>query len=153
MTVAFRNVEAPGGVVEEWPYEALVTVLERGLVADWQPVLRAIRAHPWGTVARRVEHYLGYTDDADVRALFGALLERARWDQEQAERAVIAARVRAAIAKSGLTQTEFAARVGTSRSRLSTYASGRVTPAATMLLRIEAEKSPVRLVRGCSRSE
>jgi DNA-binding transcriptional regulator YiaG len=137
MSVAFRNVEVPGGVVEEWPYEALVTVLERGLAPDWQPVLRAIRAHPWGTVARRVEQYLDYTDDADVRALFGAFLARARSDREQAERSTVAARVRAAIAKSGLTQTEFAARIGTSRSRLSTYASGRVTPAATMLLRIE----------------
>ena len=33
---------------------------------------------------------------------------------------------------------EFAAGVGTSASRLSTYATGKVTPSAAMLLRIEA---------------
>lgn len=113
-------------------------MLERGLVADWQPVLRAVRAHPWGTVARRLEQYLDHTDEADVRSLFAAFLDRARSHREQAERSEVAARVRAAIAASGLSQADFATRIGTSRSRLSTYASGRVTPAATMLLRIEA---------------
>ncbi|MGF1647054.1 MAG: helix-turn-helix domain-containing protein [Kineosporiaceae bacterium] len=38
--------------------------------------------------------------------------------------------------RSGLTSTEFASRIGTSRSRLSTYASGRVVPSAALMVRI-----------------
>ncbi len=138
MTVSFRNVDVrPDAPVDAWPYEALVTVLERGLVGDWQPVFRALRAEPWGPVARRVERYLADTDDPALRALFGMLLECARAEQERSEREEVAVRVRRAIEASGSTLTEFASRAGTSRSRLSTYAAGRVTPSASMLLRIE----------------
>lgn len=49
----------------------------------------------------------------------------------------MAARVRAAVDRSGLTNAQFAALVGTSASRLSTYLSGQVTPSAAMLVRIE----------------
>lgn len=38
--------------------------------------------------------------------------------------------------ESGLSRAEFASRVGTSASRLSTYVSGRVTPSAALLLRM-----------------
>ena len=40
-----------------------------------------------------------------------------------------------ALAKSGLTQAAFAAALGTSASRLSTYRSGKVSPTATFFLR------------------
>ena len=42
-----------------------------------------------------------------------------------------------AITRSGLTAAQFADLVGTSASRLSTDATGRVTPSAAMLVRIE----------------
>jgi transcriptional regulator with XRE-family HTH domain len=45
--------------------------------------------------------------------------------------------VRHAIESSGLTAADFAASIGTSASRLSTYANGKVIPSAAMLLRIE----------------
>ncbi|HEY7857589.1 MAG TPA: helix-turn-helix transcriptional regulator [Candidatus Nanopelagicales bacterium] len=138
MTPALRNVSVGEGVdVREWPYEALVAVIERGLLADWRPILRSLREEPWGSVARRVEHYLTYTDEDSIRALFGLVLTRARSDRERVERDAVAARVRAAVASSGLTQFELASRIGTSASRLSTYATGKVVPSATMLLRIE----------------
>ncbi|MEZ5382629.1 MAG: hypothetical protein R2754_12670 [Microthrixaceae bacterium] len=57
--LVFRNVDAsPDDPVSSWPYEALVTVIDRGLVSDWQPLLAEIRRQPWGFSARRVEHYL-----------------------------------------------------------------------------------------------
>ena len=62
--------------------------------------------------------------------------ERGGGAQEQ-ERADVARRVREAIDRSGLTASDFALQVGTSASRLSTYASGRVMPSASMLLRID----------------
>jgi transcriptional regulator with XRE-family HTH domain len=55
---------------------------------------------------------------------------------EANERAAVAAAIREAIQRSGLSQAEFASRIGTSPSRLSTYASGKVTPSATLMLRI-----------------
>lgn len=142
MTVTFRNVDAsPDDPVDTWPYEGLVTVLERGLVADWRPVLAEIRRHPWGRTARRVERYLAYERPHGVAPLFTLAIERARSAAEKRDRRDVAARVLEAIAASGLTAKDFADRVGTSPSRLSTYARGRVTPSAALLIRMEREAS------------
>jgi hypothetical protein len=138
MAVRFRNVDAsPSDDIRAWPFEALVTVIDRGLVADWQPVFAEIRRSPWGPVARRVERYLAYREPDAVGVLFSLALERARGVAEQSDRAMLSERIGAAIARSGLTKGEFAHLVGTSASRLSTYLSGKVTPSAAMLLRIE----------------
>lgn len=138
MPIAFRNVDAsPEDDVRTWPYEALVTVIDRGLVQDWQPVLLEIRRSPWGNVARRVERFLSYREPDGVSALFALAIEHARKAVEQADREEVAGRVRDAVATSGLTKAEFAKRIGTSASRFSTYLTGQVTPSAAMLVRIE----------------
>lgn len=138
MTLRFRNVDAsPEDDVRTWPYEALVTAIDRGLVQDWQPIFVEIRRSPWGRVARRVERYLGYREPDGVGTLFALAIARARQDREQAEREEVAARIRAAVERSGLTNAEFAALVGTSASRLSTYVNGKAMPSAAMFVRIE----------------
>lgn len=138
MALTFRNVDAsPTDPVATWPYEALVAALERGLVSDWQPIFAEIRRQPWGSVARRIESYLSYERLPGVAVLFELAIERARMRAEEAERAEVAQRVRAAIAASGMTAAQFAETVGTSASRLSTYANGKVSPSAAMLVRIE----------------
>lgn len=138
MPVAFRNVDAsPSDPVPTWPYEALVTAIDRGLVTDWQPIFAEIRRSPWGQVARRVKHYVGYREPDGVSKLFTLAIERARDDMEDADRRDVAERIRDAVATSGLTNAEFARCAGTSASRLSTYLSGKVTPSAALLLRIE----------------
>lgn len=138
MNVTFRNVDArPSDPVATWPYEALVTAIDRGLVSDWQPIFAEIRRSPWGPTARRVERHLSYRESDGVSTLFGLAIERARRDAESAERDAVARRVRAAIVRSGLTSDAFARLVGTSPSRLSTYANGRVVPSATLMARIE----------------
>ena len=48
----------------------------------------------------------------------------------------MAEEVRQLIARSGLSQAAFAERIGTSASRLSTYASGKVIPSATLVVRM-----------------
>lgn len=139
MTLAFRNVDArPDDDVATWPYEALVTAIDRGLVPDWRPIFTAIRELPWGPTARRVEHYLTYRERDGVSTLFRLAIDRARHDSEQHERDEVAARVRAALARTGLPAGEFARLIGTSASRFSTYTTGRVTPSAALLLRIES---------------
>jgi DNA-binding XRE family transcriptional regulator len=138
MSTAFRNVEGlPTMAVEQWPYEALVAAIERGAISDWLPLIRAIEQRPWGTVARRVDEYLGYASPYGVGPLLGRSVTRARAAAEARERQVVAARVRALRTESGLSSAEFARAIGTSRSRLSTYASGKVVPAATLLVRME----------------
>lgn len=69
--------------------------------------------------------------------MFTLAIERARESHEAAERAEVAERVRAAVERAGVTKAEFAALVGTSASRLSTYLTGKVVPSAALLVRME----------------
>ena len=67
--LAFRNVDAsPEDPVSEWPQEAIQTALERGGLAHWRRLAAAIRAEPWGPVARRVEEVLAYSRPYGVAA-------------------------------------------------------------------------------------
>jgi transcriptional regulator with XRE-family HTH domain len=48
----------------------------------------------------------------------------------------VAAEIRDVVAGSGLSRQVFALRLGTSRPRLSTYMSGKVTPSASLMVRM-----------------
>jgi ribosome-binding protein aMBF1 (putative translation factor) len=134
----FRNVDvSPDDPVEEWPLEAIQTALERGSLRHWRRLARAIRAQPWGSVARAVEEVLTYSRPYGIAKTIERLIERARQESEAAERAAVATEVRRTINQSGLSRREFASRIGTSASRLSTYATGKVVPSATLLLRMQ----------------
>lgn len=137
MTLAFRNVDVPSGApVSSWPYEAIVTVIERGLIADWAVLTREIRRDPWGPVARQVSDYLSYERPVGVAPLLERAIDAARRDALQAERAEVARDVDELVSRSGLTSASFAERIGTSASRLSTYRSGKVIPSAALLNRM-----------------
>lgn len=138
MTLTFRNVDVdPGAPLDTWPYEALVTLLERGSVADWARLTAHLKGDPWGVVARQVEEYLGYERPVGLAALLERTISGARATTERRERADIAAEVDRLVRESGLSTAEFASHIGTSRSRLSTYRTGSVTPSAALLLRME----------------
>ena len=64
-------------------------------------------------------------------------ISRARARAVASEGDEVVTRIRGAREASGLSVKEFAAEVGTSASRMSTYLSGRVTPSAAMLVRME----------------
>jgi DNA-binding transcriptional regulator YiaG len=133
----FRNVDiSPGTPVEEWPLEAVQTALERGGLAEWRRLAAAIRAQPWGGVARNVEEVLEYSRPYGVAEAMDRVVERARRDAEDAERAAVADEVQRLIHQSSLSRQDFASRIGTSASRLSTYATGRVIPSAGLLVRM-----------------
>ncbi|MGH3260632.1 MAG: helix-turn-helix domain-containing protein [Trebonia sp.] len=68
--------------------------------------------------------------------LLTAVIERARQDAAEEERNDVADEIRGLVARSGLSQRDFAIRLGTSRTRLSTYMSGKVTPSASLMLRM-----------------
>lgn len=135
--LAFRNVDAsPDDPVAKWPVEAIQTVLERGDLSHWRRLGDEIRARPWGPVARKVEETLGYSRPYGIAKAMERVIERARDLHEEAERETVSAEVDQLIRASGLSRAEFASRIGTSASRLSTYATGKVTPSATLLLRM-----------------
>lgn len=139
MSLAFRNVDAsPDDPVAEWPIEAIQTALERGSLKHWRRLAAAIQAQPWGPVARAVEEVLTYSRPYGVSITLERVIERARHDAEAGERAAVAAEVQRLIEGSGLSRRDFAARIGTSTSRLSTYATGKVVPSAALFLRMQA---------------
>ena len=63
-------------------------------------------------------------------------MTRARELAIDSEREEVASEVRDLVARSGLSKQDFAERIGTSRSRLSTYMSGKVVPSATLVIRM-----------------
>lgn len=137
MSLAFRNVDAsPDDPVSHWPQEAVQTTLERGDLSHWRRLADEIQAEPWGPVARRVEEPLTYSRPYSVAEAMERVIARAREVAERAEREAVAAEVETLVRESGLTRAEFASRIGTSTSHLSTYVTGKVTPSAALLLRM-----------------
>jgi ribosome-binding protein aMBF1 (putative translation factor) len=137
MALAFRNLTiSPAEPVSLWPTEAVQAALERGDLGDWHRVAAEMRRDPWGRTARQVEEILTHSRPYGVAEIMETVLSRARQLAEADERMAIAAQIREAVERSGLSQAEFASRIGTSASRLSTYAAGKVTPSATLMLRI-----------------
>jgi transcriptional regulator with XRE-family HTH domain len=134
---AFRNVDlSPDDPVSAWPLEAIQTALERGGLSYWRRLADEIGAHPWGPVARRVEEVLGYSRPYGVAVAMERAVARARETAETSEREAVAKEVERLVHESGLSRAEFATGIGTSASRLSTYATGKVTPSAALLVRM-----------------
>jgi DNA-binding transcriptional regulator YiaG len=143
MTLSFRNLTiSPNSPVTQWPTEAVQTALERGDLADWHRIVVEIRADPWGKTARQVEEVLSHSRPYGVAEAMEAALSRARERAESSERGAVAADIRDAVKRSGMSRAEFASRIGTSPSRLSTYESGKVTPSASLMLRIRRVAGP-----------
>lgn len=144
MTVlTFRNVDAsPDEPVSEWPQEAIQTALERGSLSHWRRLAEAIQAEPWGPVARRVEEVLTYSRPYGVAMAMERVLALAREATEEDERQTVAAEIERLIDDSGLSRAEFASRIGTSTSRLSTYVTAKVTPSAALLVRMRRTVGP-----------
>ncbi len=137
MSLRFRNIDvSPEDPVEVWPTEAVLTSLERGGLAHWRRLAAAIDEDPWGPVARRVEEALEVSRPYGVGVVMADVLAAARRRAERAERSTVAAEITRLQVSSGMTRAEFAAAIGTSVSRLSTYLSGKVTPSAALLVRM-----------------
>lgn len=135
-TLLFRNIDFdPSAELDTWPTEAFATALERGSLTHWSRIATAIQGDPWGPVARTVEDVLACSRPFGVAVGMERLIANARARREVAEKQAVAAELRAALTRSHLSAGQFASRLGTSPSRLSTYLSGKVTPSATVLVR------------------
>ena len=139
MTTAlrFRNIDAsPDDPVETWPFEGILAAVERGTLPDWRRLASAIRADPWGPVAQQVLEAVRLSHSYGTAELLEGVVARARKLAVDSERADVASEVQGLVARSGLSKRDFAERIGTSRSRLSTYMSGKVVPSATLMVRM-----------------
>jgi predicted XRE-type DNA-binding protein len=139
MTTAlkFRNIDAsPDDPVETWPFEGILAAVERGTLPDWRRLTTAISADPWGPVARQVLEAVHLSRPYGTAELLEGVAARARAVAIDSERAAVASEVRDLVSGSGLSQQDFATRIGTSRPRLSTYMSGKVVPSATLMVRM-----------------
>ena len=139
MTTAlrFRNIDAsPDDPVETWPFEGILAAVERGTLPDWRRIASAIRADPWGPVARQVLEAVHLSHPYGTTELLEGVVARARKLAADSERADVTSEVQGLVATSGLSKQDFAERTGTSRSRLSTYMSGKVVPSATLMVRM-----------------
>lgn len=135
----FRNVDvSPEAPVKSWPLEALRTALERGDLRTYQLLVHEIRQEPWGPVARRIEQVLGWTQPYGVSNIMSRAIERARSMSKSRERDWVVEQLADAVRRSGLSQANFARTIGTSPSRFSTYVTGDVVPAATLLVRAQS---------------
>jgi DNA-binding transcriptional regulator YiaG len=133
----FRNITASvDDPVETWPFEGILAAVERGTLPDWRRLAAAIRADPWGPVAQQVLDAVGLARPYGTTELLTTVTERARQEASGAEREQVADEIRDLVARSGLSQQDFALRLGTSRPRLSTYMTGKVTPSASLMIRI-----------------
>lgn len=140
----FRNIRVtPDAPVTDWGFEGLLAAIERGSMKLWDRIAAEVRRHPCGPVARLLEdEVIDALSHEGERELFRQVLQRARLRWEQDAKAEVASRLRAVLKRSGMSQREFAAQLGTSASRFSTYLSGKVTPGADLLVRAERLVDP-----------
>ena len=139
MTTAlkFRNISAsPADPVETWPFEGILAAVERGTLPDWRRLAAVIRADPWGPVAQQVLEAINLSHPYGTVELLGGVISQARKLAADSERQDVAAEVRELVGRSRLSTQDFAERMGTSRSRLSTYMSGKVVPSAALMVRM-----------------
>jgi DNA-binding transcriptional regulator YiaG len=139
MTTAlrFRNIDvSPDDPVETWPFEGILAAVERGTLPDWRRLATAIRTDPWGPVARQVLEAVQLSHPYGTTELLEGVVARARKLAADSEREDVASEVQGLVVRSGMSKQGFAERIGTSRSRLSTYMSGQVVPSATLMVRM-----------------
>lgn len=129
----FRNLAvSPADPVETWGVEGILAAIDRGGLADWRRVTRAVRREPCGTVAADLEQALAAAESTGVAAALRMSLEHSRLSE--AER--LGRKIGEYVRRSGLTQSQFARGIGTSPSRMSSYVSGKVVPSGVLLERM-----------------
>lgn len=138
MTLAFRNLNiTPGDPVDQWGVEGLLAAIERGDITHWRRIARALREQPRGKVSKELAEVLQLVENPAMAVLFGRIQRRVLREAEERERSAVTFRLGQYLGESGLSRAEFAYRLGTSQSRLSTYLNGRVVPSALLMVRAE----------------
>jgi DNA-binding transcriptional regulator YiaG len=133
-----RHPESGTGArpVEYWPTTAIRSALETGDISVWQRIAVAIKRDPYGRTARQVEEVLEAAPPQGITRALSEVMIRSRQHLEATERAEAARHIRSLVARSGLSQQEFASRIGVPTDDLVQYLDGRVSPPASLVIRI-----------------
>lgn len=132
MPLRFRNIDAtPDDPVEAWGFEGMLAAIDRGYAVDWRKLIEALVDDP-SLRAIYDDAREAAESTSTVTLLDAALAARIRSADEEARE-----RLRTAFRATRLTQAELAARLSTSRSRVTSYLSGAVTPAMDVLVAVE----------------
>lgn len=133
----FRNLELNSALpVDQWPAEAVETLIDRGSLSDWRKLADAIRRNPWGPAARTAETVTAWGEHYGADALLSSVIHHAREDVSLRGRAEYAALIRSWRVQMGMTLRQFARAAGTSASRLSDYENAKVAPTTDVLGRL-----------------
>jgi DNA-binding Xre family transcriptional regulator len=104
---------------EELPSVAIVDILERGDLSDWQPIAAAIARDPYGRFADRVMHLIDAHPMYGTSPLWRSWIDRCRARAEAGGRHMHEIDLAALRRELGLTQVEVADRAGMSQSDFS----------------------------------
>ena len=137
MSTQFRNLDFDTTQpLDQWPAEAIETVIDRGSLSDWRQLAAAIRSNPWGPAARTAETIAGWGEHYGVDTLMAGVIRHARENISLEGRAAYAAQIRTWRTQTGMTLRQFARAAGTSASRLSDYENAKVAPTTDVLGRL-----------------
>ncbi len=146
LTIDFRNIEVDTTLpVDDWPFEAILTIIERGRIDDWRILARAIWEHPWGATTRAVQTIIDWNENYGADALFRTTIERARHAFRDRHRARDGQRLRDLRCRAGLSLRELSERAGITAALLSNYETGSVSPTLDAVARIchATDQSPL----------
>jgi len=137
MALAFRNLTiTPDAPVSEWPTKAVQAALNEAISRTGSGSLPKSGPIPGaGPHGKSKRCSVTHAHMASPRPWMRPCLAPVN-EPKQASVRRSPSEIREAVKRSGLSRAEFASQVGTSASRLSTYVSGKVTPSATLMLRI-----------------
>ena len=122
--------------VEFWPTVSIRAALESGDITVWQRIVVAVKRDPYGRTARQVEEVLETAAPYGISQALTDVLIRARNHLEANERSEAARHVLLLQERSGLTESEFASRIGVSRDDLKSFLEARVSPSASLMIRM-----------------
>jgi predicted XRE-type DNA-binding protein len=122
--------------VEFWSTDAVRSALESGNIAIWQRIVVALKRDPYGRTARQVEEVVEGNQLYGISKALSEVLTRTRAHLEANERAEVVRHMRLLIQRSGLSQQEFASRVGVRADDLAAYLDGKLSPPASLMIRM-----------------
>lgn len=122
--------------IEFWSTAAIRSALQTGDITVWQRIVVAIKRDPYGRTARQVEEVLEGTRPYGIAKVLTEVLARSRAHLEANERAEVARHTRLLVQRSGLSQREFASRIGVPTDELVDYLDGSTSPSAALMIRM-----------------
>lgn len=132
MPLRFRNIDAtPNDPVERWGFEGMLAAIDRGYARDWRKLVVAVAADP--ALRQVFDEARAAAESRSAVALLNEMFAQARRPPSE----VALDRLRDAFVGTRMTQGELAVRLGTSRTRLNSYLSGKVTPSMDVLVAVE----------------